>query len=269
MSTNVFGLYDTDPVIKKMQRALNEKLSLELKCDGNIGKVTQEAIKNYQVSVSVVETDEYGPAYGPKTQVFLDPFIQTKYLNDSAFTIAANQLGTELACVKAVTTVEAKEFGFLNNGFPVTLFERHKFYSALIKNKGVSFADTASAKFPDICNKDTGGYVGGSGEIVRLQRAIAIDNTSAVASASYGLFQIMGFNYAAAGYISAEAYYAAMKISESNQLMAFVNFVKANPRIHQALKAKDWATFALLYNGPGYKVNNYDVKMNNAYASFK
>ncbi|WP_426772988.1 N-acetylmuramidase domain-containing protein, partial [Pseudomonas aeruginosa] len=44
---------------------------------------------------------------------------------------------------------------------------------------------------------------------------------------------------------------------------------KTNPAIHKALKSKDWAEFARRYNGPDYKKNNYDVKLAEAYQSFK
>jgi hypothetical protein len=31
------------------------------------------------------------------------------------------------------------------------------------------------------------------------------------------------------------------------------------------LKAKDWAKFAKLYNGPNYAINKYDIKLEAAY----
>jgi hypothetical protein len=39
--------------------------------------------------------------------------------------------------------------------------------------------------------------------------------------------------------------------------------------MHQALKSHDWSTFARLYNGAGYAANHYDVKIAQAYLSFK
>ena len=48
-----------------------------------------------------------------------------------------------------------------------------------------------------------------------------------------------------------------MDISEENQLRAMCKFIKSNPRMFNALKMEDWATFANLYNGPSYTLNKY------------
>uniref|UniRef100_UPI003EBFA0D9 N-acetylmuramidase domain-containing protein n=1 Tax=Pseudomonas aeruginosa TaxID=287 RepID=UPI003EBFA0D9 len=61
----------------------------------------------------------------------------------------------------------------------------------------------------------------------------------------------------------------AQYASEGSQLNTFVRFIKTNPAIHKPLKSKDWAEFARRYNGPDYKKNNYDVKLAEAYQSFK
>jgi len=56
-----------------------------------------------------------------------------------------------------------------------------------------------------------------------------------------------------------------MRASEGAQLDAFVCFIEADPVLHKALKARKWATFAGLYNGPSYKENLYDVKLARAF----
>ena len=75
----------------------------------------------------------------------------------------------------------------------------------------------------------------------------------------------MGFNHKAAGYNSVEAFVKDMYQSEGKQLDAFVNFIKADPAMHSALKRHDWAGFAYRYNGEGYAANNYDIKIHDAY----
>lgn len=82
---------------------------------------------------------------------------------------------------------------------------------------------------------------------------------------SYGAFQIMGFNHEVCGFSSPQDMITAMATPEG-QLQAFAGFIQGNPRIHNALKAKDWATFASGYNGPAYAQNNYDNKMAAAYS---
>src|SRR5437870_4720151 len=71
------------------------------------------------------------------------------------------------------------------------------------------------------------------------------------------------------GYPTLQAFINAQFISEDGQMDTFVRFIKANPAIHLALKNKDWAKFAKLYNGPDYLKNKYDTKLAEAYASFK
>jgi peptidoglycan hydrolase-like protein with peptidoglycan-binding domain len=267
--SKVFGLYDTDEMIKPFQKMLNELLGLDLVVDGNIGKITQTAIGNYQASVKITETNQSGPAYGPLTQTAAAPFITKKYVQEADFVAAAAKANIELACLKAVTTVEAKQSGFLSNGFPIILFERHVFYKYLVKNRGQAFADNTSAVNPDICNSSTGGYLGGKAEIKRLQKASAIDAVGANWSTSFGLFQIMGFNFAQAGYASVTEYAAAMAISEAKQLNAFVSYLlnDTDGSLLKNLRIRNWAGFAREYNGPAYAQQSpsYDVRMSNAY----
>lgn len=262
-----FGLFDTDEEIVGMQRFLNEKLSMHLKADGNIGKITQSALQTWQASQGITETDARGPCYGPQSQAIIKQFCQLKYLEPEDFTSSASAIDIEEAALRAVTTVEAKEFGFLDNGLPVILFERHIFYKQLVKAKGVAVAAAISAANPDICNPATGGYQGGAAEYLRYNRAVAINETCACLSTSFGLFQIMGFNFKQAGYDSVEAYVADMRISEDLQLKAFCSYVKndSNNSLHKSLKTHNWAAFAGEYNGPGYAANHYDTKMQAGY----
>jgi hypothetical protein len=174
---------------------------------------------------------------------------------------AASLLGVEPACVKAVTKVESRGSGFLPSGEPVILFERHWMYK-LLKAKGVN------PPVSDVCDPKAGGYLGGAKEHERLAKAVLIDRECALQSASWGLFQIMGFHWKSLGYGSVQQFVNAQYASEAKQLDTFVRFIKINPGMLKALKAKDWATFARLYNGPAYAKNNYDVKLAQAYASF-
>ena len=73
-----------------------------------------------------------------------------KTLQESDFIEAANLLNCEVEAVKAVAEVESSGSGFLSNGKPKILFERHYFH----RLTGGKF----SAKNPDISNKSSGGY---------------------------------------------------------------------------------------------------------------
>jgi hypothetical protein len=183
-------------------------------------------------------------------------------LTENDYKQAAEILGVEVACVKAVTKVESRGSGFLPIGAPVILFERHWMYKLLKAKLGKEPA------LSDVVDPKAGGYKGGTAEHTRLEKAVAIDRECALQSASWGLFQIMGFHWKALGYTSIQAFVNAQYRSEGSQLDTFVKFILINPSMHKALKAKDWAKFAKLYNGPDYKKNNYDTKLSAAYKEY-
>ena len=182
-------------------------------------------------------------------------------LSEADFQSAADQLGVDVATVKAIAEVESAGAGFLPSGDPSILFEAHIF--------GDRTGDVYNQSHPNISSAswDRSLY-GASGQHQhdRLAQAMALDETAALESASWGQFQIMGFNHEAAGYDNVQDFVAAMRESESNQLDAFVSFVDSHPGMVTALQNKDWASFARQYNGPGYAQNNYDTKIANAYA---
>ena len=97
---------------------------------------------------------------------------------------------------------------------------------------------------------------------------MAIDGDAALNSASWGRFQIMGFNHSACGYKTVIGFVRAMYESEGKQLDAFVAFLKSS-KLASALREKRWADFARGYNGSGYAANKYDEKLKIAYEKFK
>ena len=58
-----------------------------------------------------------------------------------------------------------------------------------------------------------------------------------------------------------------MKESEGKQLDLFVKFIKFNGW-DTYLKKLDWPGFACKYNGPSYKDNDYDIKLEKAYKKY-
>ena len=182
-------------------------------------------------------------------------------LSDADFQAVADRLGVDIAAVKAVAEVESRGDGFLPSGEPKILFERHKFSQKTLGN--------FDSILPDISNQSPGGYgQGGEFQHQRLAKASTLDETAALESASWGRFQILGENYLEAGYPDVESFVADMRLSEAKQLDAFAAFIQSDPRKLNALENQDWATFARLYNGPGYKQNSYDVKLDQAYQKY-
>lgn len=191
--------------------------------------------------------------------------MNNKKLSDTDITAAALDLGVEEATIRAVIEVETGgKSGFLPSGKPRILFERHLMWRRL-RAYGFNPPDYAEGNI-DILGPDWDRqyYVGGEGEWDRLERASKIHLPSAIESASWGLFQILGMHWKVLGYESAQDFSRKMEQSEMEQLKAFLQFVKVNHLVN-ALRNKDWAVFAKGYNGPGYAQNHYDTKLQKAY----
>ena len=179
-----------------------------------------------------------------------------KLLTLDQYREAATEFGLPLACVLAVAEVESRGAGFLPSGEPVILFERHVF-SRLTKGKW-------DATNPGISNPKPGGYGRVADQHARLQEAVKLDRKAALMSASWGKFQVMGFNHRQAGFSSVQAFVNAMYQGERQHLDAFLQFV-AESNLDMALANRDWARFARGYNGPGYHKNRYDEKLEKFY----
>jgi hypothetical protein len=169
-------------------------------------------------------------------------------------------LHLKLPQLLAVVTVETSGCGCLADRRPAILFERHIFS----KQTGGRF----DAQHPDISNPTPGGYSHGSAEYDRLAKAAQLDRTAALKSASWGLGQVMGFNFDKAGYDSVEAMVQKNMESEDEQLTAMANFLQASG-LDRPLAAQDWTSFARGYNGPDFARNLYDAKLAAAFQRYQ
>ena len=259
---------DRSLAVRILQTNLN-KHGAKLNTDGAYGDLTEAAVRAYQLKAGLVAD---GVA-GSKTLGSLAGGDCQLLLKNHDLVNAAQRLDVPLASVYAVNEVESKGKGFLDNGKPVILFERHIMYRQLAtaRHKGddptllKQHADELAVLNPAIVNPNPGGYAGGSAEHQRLSHARLIDGNAALESASWGAFQIMGFHWQRLGYTSVQAFVAAMTASESEQFDALVRFIETDPVLHKALKARKWAEFAKLYNGPDYQRNLYDIKLQRAF----
>jgi len=100
-----------------------------------------------------------------------------------------------------------------------------------------------------------------------LDRMIAIDESAALQSCSWGLGQVMGAHWEKLGYSSPVALADEAQDSVSGQVRLMGRFVDVFG-LKPALKRRDWAKFARGYNGAGYAANKYDTKMADAFARF-
>lgn len=191
--------------------------------------------------------------------------MTAKKLTQDDYSRAAAALNVPVAAVRAVTEVESKGSGFLPDGRPVILFERHIMRRQLEK-VGRKDIDELQAKFPSYVNRQPGGYKGGAAEHERFGIAATIHRQCAIESCSWGLFQVLGVHWKLLGYASVQDFVNAMYRSEAEHMDCFVRFIRANPNLLRALRAQDWAAFAAGYNGPLYRTNQYDTKLAAAYA---
>jgi N-acetylmuramidase len=108
-------------------------------------------------------------------------------------------------------------------------------------------------------------YRGGEAEYPRLELALRCDPGAALEAASWGMFQIMGFNAKKSGFANAPHMAFAMQENEQRHLDAFVGFIRSEG-LNDALARSDFEAFAQGYNGPRYAENRYPQRMRAALA---
>lgn len=232
------------------------------------GKLTQEVVDGVNALIAPVDLD--------KLQALLktlskdqSPTATNKPAKITRADIvgSAKFLGVEPATLKAVIDVEARASGFGDDGRPTILFERHKMWKYLGEANYLTKRDQLSALFPDICHKSAGSY-NTRGQYEKLAVAQVLHWDAAHKSCSWGLGQVMGFNFASLGYKTLREFVDAMYESEGRQLDAMCRYIKVNNLISK-LQRHDWAGFANGYNGRDYAINKYDTKLATAYAKAK
>lgn len=166
--------------------------------------------------------------------------------------------------VHMVMDVESRGEGFNDNGV-IRLFEKHKMYKYVPKdlrdaavNKGIAYPKWRR----DYKNNEA-----------FFLKAYEFDPKAALLSTSWGLGQIMGFNYKLAGYSSVEEMVKAFADDEAEQLEAMIKFI-TNAKLDSVLQKMEKTTdknelvalariFAKGYNGEGYAKNDYHNRLVN------
>lgn len=257
---------------------LNEllaKLKYNVIVSDYFGTATDKAIKDFQSKNNLVVDGVVGlKTWSSLLEKNKNGFSSnSKLLSEKDLIDFSNQFNLELAVVKAVNEVESNGKGFLIDGRPKILFEGHIFWRELEK-RGINPRLYMNSNNQDILfeNYTKKYYVGGTAEYTRLEKARNLGQDKKIidaanSSASWGLFQIMGFNALSIGYKSIDEFVEKMNQSEGEHLKAFGLFLEKNNLIG-LLRNKNWASFALKYNGSAYKTNKYDEKLMRAYQKY-
>jgi hypothetical protein len=187
------------------------------------------------------------------------PFQGTAWaLSSDGLAAVASRLGVFAPEIWTVLAVETSGCGYLADRRPLILYERHIFHRL------------THARYDDgdISDPAPGGYgPRDTHQYDRLNLAIAKNRNAALQSTSWGIGQIMGENFAPAGFAGVEAMVEAMSQSEDQQLAAMGNFL-VSTKLQASLQAHDWTTFARGYNGPDYAINRYDIRLNADYQKY-
>jgi len=181
-----------------------------------------------------------------------------KRLDDIDLPLLGYRIGVGEDEVHAFMEVEAANSGFDRHGRPAMLFEPHVFYRQLgpgPKRDRAVAAGLAYAKWKRDYPSDS---------YPRLKEAMLIDETAALKSASWGIGQILGSNYEAAGFETPQAMVLAFMEDEEAHIESMILFL-VNEGIADDLRAHRWATVARVYNGPSYAVHGYHTRLEAAY----
>lgn len=249
--------------VKLLQKALSELTGTRLSFDGSFGALSVSTLKAFQIKYSVSPTGVYDEA----TRALIGPFVDRKYIRVDEIDQYAHSIGVDPNILKAIAIKEAKASGFTPSGRCLILYERHIFYRYASSKFGASRVDGWTKENANLCypSGDQRAYMGGEREWDRLNTAKNWDAETALISCSWGMFQIMGFNFGLAGYESIGDFVMDMSESERYHIQALASFIKNNRPLYTAVKSKNFQQIALYYNGRNYKMNNYDRDLMNIY----
>lgn len=207
---------------------------------------------------------------GDTIQLKVAPEDRRGALTEQDFIEVAEELGVEVAAIKAVVDIEAGKThqGFWTEGKPLINFDLSMFRRMAAKNRvGLSrYIKSHSVVFARPNSRRYGSQQ--AAQQARLDAARTIHDLSAIEGTFWGMFQIGGFNWKKCGASSPDEFVRLMSRSERDQLELFANFVR-NTGLLQPLKAKNWSVFARGYNGNSYAARGYHNRLAAAYARHK
>lgn len=293
-----FGSGDRTAVAR-LQSKLNGsgQLAKQIDVDGIFGKQTQDALVEFQQKKLLPLSGIADPATwylllqsAPGASgaaggaAAMTPLSRTDI--QRVLTAKGLDKDLEVPLVEAVLQIESSGRGFVD-GVPVVRLEGHKLWQYAEKLNIVP-ADWTEKGF-GLLHKDLSNRFvrRGKEEFERLNAArklcdqmlakgvppndLGVTKAGQLAdlATSWGLFQIMGFNWKLCGVADLQAFVDQMSASEAAQLELFFTFLQ-NYRDGKALEAlcdRQWVIFAEIYNGTKFREHAYDTKLEIAYAN--
>lgn len=196
------------------------------------------------------------------TDKFRDFKFTGPKLDDPDLPRIGGLIGVGEDIVHGVMDTEAGGVSTDKNGRMKALYEPHVAYrnsKGVVREKLVK----AGLAYP----KWKRNYPGDS--YPRIKKAMAIDETVALLATSWAFPQVLGENFALAGYESVQDMVLDFLKDEDNQLAGMINFIKnanlddelrvleGKLRRGETIKPDDARPFVRGYNGFGYAKNNY------------
>lgn len=179
--------------------------------------------------------------------------------------MVAAELQVEAAALAAVADVESGliEYAMIDGrAEPLIRFEGHYF------DRRLTGTAQAQARQQGLASPHAGAVKNPASQAARwrlLSNAANINRKAAHESTSWGMGQVMGAHWAWLGYANIDALVQEARSNSTGQLRLMARYIdKAG--LADALRQRDWASFARGYNGPAYAKNNYHGKLASAYA---
>lgn len=192
------------------------------------------------------------------------------------YNVISEKYGLEVATLKAVMDVESAGRGFFTDWKGMQRikiqFEPHVFARELSKRNFDVRLEKTSYGYMKLWIDGLLVLENKVDKQLEEWRAFNIaaryDLESAMLATSWGLGQVMGFNYKLAGYENVGDMVDAFKESEEKQFEGMLSFI-LNRKIMKHLKKKNWRLFAKYYNGVNYRKYNYHKRLEKAYERYR